>query len=77
MLASLLLLGCGAGDGLPNELYLGVEVKPDEKIDAELRADTLQRLGRLEAGYRQLYPNTRFQVSHYLEKSWSGRSGAA
>ena len=68
VLASLLLLGCRAGDGLPNVLYLGVEVNSDEKIDANLLADTRQRMGYLEAGYRQLYPNTRFQVSLYPEK---------
>jgi arabinogalactan oligomer/maltooligosaccharide transport system substrate-binding protein len=68
LLASLLLLGCRAGDGLPNVLYLGVEVNPDERIDAELRADTRQRLSGLESGYRQLHPNTRFQVSLYPEK---------
>ena len=68
VLASLLLLGCRASDGLPNVLYLGVEVNPDETIDANLLADTRQRLGYLEAGYRQLYPNTRFQVSLYPEQ---------
>lgn len=68
VLASLLLLGCGAGDGLPNVMYLGMEVNPDEKIDANLRTDTRQGLGQLEAGYRQLHPNTRFQVSLYPEK---------
>jgi len=68
VLASLLLLGCRAGDGLPNVLYLGVEVNPDETIDANLLADTRQRLGSLEAGYRQLHPNTRFQVSLYPEQ---------
>jgi len=68
VLASLLLLGCGAGNGLPNVLYLGVEVNSDERIDDRLRADTRQRLGGLEAGYRQLHPNTRFQVSHYPDK---------
>ena len=68
VLASLLLLGCRAGDGLPNVLYLGMEVNPDEKIDANLLTDTRQRLGQLEAGYRQLHPNTRFQVSLYPEK---------
>ena len=68
MLASLLLLGCRAGDGLPNVLYLGVEVNPDETIDANLLTDTRQRLGDLEAGYRQLHPNTRFQVSLYREQ---------
>ena len=68
VLASLLLLGCRACDGLPNVLYLGVEVNSDEKIDANLLADTRQRMGYLEAGYRQLYPNTRFQVSLYPEK---------
>jgi len=68
VLASLLLLGCRPGDGLPNVFYLGVEVNPDETIDANLLADTRQRLGYLEAGYRQLYPNTRFQVSLYPEQ---------
>lgn len=77
VLASLLLLGCRASDGLPNVMYLGMEVNPDEKIDANLRIDTRQRLGQLEAGYRQLHPNTRFQVSLYPRNSWSGRSGAA
>lgn len=68
VLASLLLLGCRAGDGLPNVLYLGVEVNPDETIDANLLTDIRQRLGYLEAGYRQLHPNTRFQVSLYPEQ---------
>lgn len=68
VLASLLLLGCRASDGLPNVMYLGMEVNPDEKIDANLRTDTRQRLGQLEDGYRQLHPNTRFQVSLYPEK---------
>ncbi|MCT0216266.1 extracellular solute-binding protein [Synechococcus sp. CS-1330] len=60
--------GCTLGRELPNVLHLGVEVNPDEKIDAELRADTLQRLGGLEASYRQLQPNTRFQDSLYPEQ---------
>ena len=68
VLASLLLLGCRAGDGLPNVLYLGVEVSADETIDANLIADNRQRLGELEASYRQLHPTTRFQTSLYPEQ---------
>ena len=57
--------GCTLDRELPNVLYLGVEVNPDERFDAELRSDTRQRLVGLENGYRQLHPNTHFQISLY------------
>jgi maltose-binding protein MalE len=68
VLAAALLAGCGAGSGLPRVLYLGVGVNADQTIDADLLDDTQQRLGELEAGYRQIYPNTSFQISLYPER---------
>ena len=82
LLASLLLAGCGAGPALPNLIYLGIGVNPDETIDASLLADTQQRLGYLQTGYRQIHPNTRFQISLYPEQQrrpskWCNSGGSA
>jgi arabinogalactan oligomer/maltooligosaccharide transport system substrate-binding protein len=68
VLAAVLLAGCGAGSNLPRVLYLAMGVNSDQTIDADLLDDTQQRLGELEAGYRQIHPNTNFQISLYPEK---------
>jgi arabinogalactan oligomer/maltooligosaccharide transport system substrate-binding protein len=67
-LASLMLMGCRAGQGLPNMLYPGVGVNPDETLDSAMLIDIQQRLGQLETGFRQIHPNVRFQISLYPEQ---------
>lgn len=63
------LTGCSGQLQLPRLLYLGISTNDDQNIDAELLSDFRQRLAILEAGYRQIHADTRFQFSVYPEQS--------
>ncbi len=66
LICSLSLSGC-AGGGLPTVVYLSGGTNNDQTIDAELLDEFGARLRLLEAGFRQINSNTRFQLSLYPE----------
>jgi arabinogalactan oligomer/maltooligosaccharide transport system substrate-binding protein len=69
LLCGLSLAGCTGGVGLPKVLYLSISTNSDQRIDAELLDDFIERLNLLQVSYRQIHPGTRFQFSVYPEES--------
>lgn len=65
---SLVLSGCGSRLGIPRVLYIAVGTNADQTISAELVEEFNDRLRRMQEGFRQIHPNTRFQLSLYPEE---------
>lgn len=65
--AGLALSGCSSRWQLPTTLYLTVGVSNDQTIDSEVVRDVQDKLRQLEKGFKQLHPNTNFQISLYPE----------
>jgi ABC-type glycerol-3-phosphate transport system substrate-binding protein len=67
LLAALSLAGCAGRLNPPQLLYLAVGVDADQRIETDLRQTIQERLAVLQKGFRQLHPDTSFQLGIYPE----------
>jgi arabinogalactan oligomer/maltooligosaccharide transport system substrate-binding protein len=59
--------GCTQGREWPNVLYVAIGTNKDQIITTELREDFQDRLVEVQARFRQIHPDTRFQFGLYPE----------
>lgn len=59
--------GCTPTREWPNVVYLAIGANKDQIISAELKEGFQDRLGAVEARFRQIHPDTHFQFSIYPE----------
>ena len=59
--------GCTLGRQLPNVIYLAVGANKDQIINAELKQEFQVGLRKVEARFRQIYPDTHLQFGLYPE----------
>jgi arabinogalactan oligomer/maltooligosaccharide transport system substrate-binding protein len=68
LLCGLSLAGCTGRLELPKVLYLSISTNSDQRINAELLDDFVERLNVLQESYRQIHRDTRFQFSIYPDE---------
>ena len=59
--------GCTQGREWPNVLYVAIGTNKDQIITTDLREDFQDRLVDVQARFRQIHPDTRFQFGLYPE----------